>query len=459
MIEINTLFLILAFLIFLALAYSAIVSFTENETKAAGKFLAGSLLLPLPFLIYYFVEFSFKYETGLAVLSLIIVSLIIFIIPLGRNRNYRQTVPVKRIDERDTMFSRNELIPGTQKYNDYYKRNPDKKNIDDRWRNKPGLTGLNATQYHPFQFASADASFDTIKALRDEVDGKVSDKKIVSGAGKTTTYIKKWVKKLGAVDCGITELRDYHIYSTGGRAERYGKKFLKRHKYAIAFTVEMDKDMLATAPAGPVVMESGQQYMEAGKIAIQIAKFIRKLGYEARAHIDGNYEVVCPLVARDAGLGEIGRMGLLMTPNLGPRVRIAVVTTNVPLITDEPLHDYSVTDFCIKCKKCADVCPSKAISFDDMKEIDGIKRWQINQEACFTLWCTLGTDCGRCVSVCPFSHPDNILHNIVRKGIKQSSLFRIAALKLDDMIYDRKPAPAKVPEWLNVEWQEDVVRK
>ncbi|MFQ6103859.1 MAG: hypothetical protein ACE5OP_06150 [Candidatus Glassbacteria bacterium] len=52
---------------------------------------------------------------------------------------------------------------------------------------------------------------------------------------------------------------------------------------------------------------------------------IRNLGYPARTHIDGNYRVVCPLVARDAGIGEIGRMGLLMTPRLGPRVRIAVV--------------------------------------------------------------------------------------------------------------------------------------
>ena len=45
---------------------------------------------------------------------------------------------------------------------------------------------------------------------------------------------------------------------------------------------------------------------------------IRRLGYPARAHIDGNYRVIAPLVARDAGLGEIGRMGLLMTPRSRP---------------------------------------------------------------------------------------------------------------------------------------------
>ena len=454
--DINTPFLMIAILVFLALGYSAIVSIKENELKAARRFFVASLLLPLPFLVFAFVEFGYKHETGIAVLVFLTILLILFIFPFGQNKKYRQTVPVTRIDERDTMFSRNELEPGSERFKDYYEKNPDKKDIDDKWRKKPGLTGRNATQYHPFQFASADASFDTIKALRNEVDGKISDKKIEASAKESSKYIKKWAKKLGAVDCGITELQDHHIYSVGGRAERYGKKFAKGHKYAIAFTVEMDKDMLATAPAGPVVMESGQQYMEAGKIAIQLAMFIRNLGYEARAHIDGNYEVVCPLVARDAGLGEIGRMGLLLTPRFGPRVRIAVVTTNIPLITDQPLHDYSVIDFCIKCKKCADVCPSKAISFDDMENIDGIKRWQINQEACFALWCTLGTDCGRCVSVCPFSHPDNLLHNIVRKGIKNSSLFRTVALKLDDAIYDRKPAAAKVPEWMDLKWDKNL---
>jgi len=454
--DINTPFIVISIFILLTFSYSAIVSAMENESKAVRKFSFASLILPLPFLFFAFFEFNYKDIAGVTILSILFIIAIIFIIPFGRNRKYRQTVPANRIDERDTMFSRNEIQPGTERFTSYYKRNPNRKAVDDKWRNKPGLTGLNATQYHPFQFASADASFDTIKSLRDKVDGKVSEIKIEADIKKTTTYIKNWTKKLGAVDCGVTELQDYHLYSFGGRGERYGKPLTKKHKYAIAFTVEMNKYMMATAPAGPVVMESGQQYMEAGKIAIQLAMFIRNLGYEARAHIDGNYEVVCPLVARDAGLGEIGRMGLLMTPRLGPRVRIAVVTTNIPLVIDKPLHNYSMIDFCIKCKKCADSCPSRAISFDDMTEIGGIKRWQINQEACFSLWCTLGTDCGRCVSVCPFSHPDNKMHNIVRAGIKNSSLFREAALKLDDAIYSRKPAPAAVPEWLNPEWNDKV---
>ncbi len=370
------------------------------------------------------------------------------LLPAGNKKSWHHPAPVKRIDERDTMFSRNELVRGSQDYKDYYANRRDKEKSDLIFRSKPGLMSEGSTQYNPFHYASADASFDTVALFKKAVDGPAALGKIVVDAGKITQYIKSWSKKLGAVDTGVTLLKEYHLYSVGGRAERRNIPVKKRHKYAIAFTVEMNREMMQTAPASTVIMESSQQYLEAGRVAMQIAAFIRKLGYEARAHIDGNYQVVCPLVARDAGLGELGRMGLLMTPKLGPRVRIGVVTTNIPLIVDKPLHEYAFIDFCIKCKKCADACPSKAISFENIQQVDGVKRWQIKQELCFNYWSVIGTDCGRCIAVCPFSHPDNMLHNIVRSGIKQSALFRIAALKLDDLIYGRKPKPAPKPGWL-----------
>jgi epoxyqueuosine reductase QueG len=159
--------------------------------------------------------------------------------------------------------------------------------------------------------------------------------------------------------------------------------------------------------------------------------------------------VVCPLVARDAGLGEIGRMGLLMTPRLGPRVRIAVVTTDLPLEADERRPEPSTLDFCTRCRKCADVCPSRAIPLDDRASIDGARRWRIDSEACFTYWCQVGTDCARCVKVCPYSHPDNALHNAVRWGLRNSSPFRRLALAADDLFYGKKPPPATPPTWIN----------
>ena len=106
-------------------------------------------------------------------------------------------------------------------------------------------------------------------------------------------------------------------------------------------------------------------------------------------------------------------------------------------------------DFCKSCKKCAEVCPSRAISFDDRREIEGVLRWQIDQQACFTYWTKAGTDCARCMSVCPYSHPDTPLHRMVRHGIRHSPGFRKLAVGMDDFIYGRKPKPLAVKR-LNV---------
>ena len=451
--QISVFFLLLltAIVLFASFVWAGIVSIGEKEFRASKRFFILSVILALPYLLLAFFEFDFQTSAGIILLLISYGSLLVMLIPAGKNKSYKSPLPLRRVDERNTMFSRNELTPGSDAFEKYYKRNPENREADEHFRTKPGLLKPGTSQYKPIPFAAADASFETIAALKDKVDGKPSKTVVNTAPEKMSDYIKNWSKKLGAVDCGITELKDYHLYSVGGRKERRDKPISNTHKYAIAFSVEMDKEMMAAAPSASIVMESGQQYLESGIIALQVATFIRNLGFEARAHIDGNYEVVCPLVARDAGLGEIGRMGLLMTPKLGPRVRISVVTTNLPLIIDKPLNDYSVIDFCTICKKCAEACPSQAISLAPQNKIDGVKRWQIDQEKCFTLWCSLGTDCGRCVAVCPYSHPDNLLHNIVRAGNKNSSLFRKIALQLDDYFYGRKPPPAEFPEWANVE--------
>ena len=135
-----------------------------------------------------------------------------------------------------------------------------------------------------------------------------------------------------------------------------------------------------------------------------------------------------------------------MATKLGPSIRISVVTTDIPIITDRRKIDHTVFHFCEICKKCADNCPSKAIPFENRQNIDGANRWQINSEACFTYWCSIGTDCGKCIKVCPYAHPNNLMHNVVRKGIKNNLIFRYLALYLDDFFYGKKPSKNKFPK-------------
>jgi hypothetical protein len=53
--------------------------------------------------------------------------------------------------------------------------------------------------------------------------------------------------------------------------------------------------------------------------------------------------------------------------------------------------------------------------------------------------------------VCPYSHPDNALHNLVRWMVRRSAAARQAAVLLDDVVYGKKPAPAPFPVWMEAE--------
>ena len=447
--ELTSLLLIVIGLVtLLGLGTFAVTSFREGERRAArialGLALALSLILFLSALL--------PTPARLAVLSLLtlvaVVGAVLFALPIGRVERGHD-VPHKRFDERDIMFARARLEPDSPNYDAYYALRPENKAGDDKTRSLPGLLSLDASQANPPVFAATGATFTMIETLRDAVDGPVAPVPQDWGAGAMTDYIKGLTRYWGAHSAGIAELKPYHVYSHIGRGRgEYGAPITLDHRYAIAFAVEMDHAMVGTAPAASTLLESARQYASAAQIAIQLANFVRSQGYPARAHIDGNYRVIAPLVARDAGLGEIGRMGLLMTPALGPRVRLGVVTTDLPLIPDPPADDTSVLDFCQACVKCAETCPVRAIPFGNRQEIDGALRWCIKDDVCFRYWNVTGTDCARCMALCPYSYPDSTTHNLVRWAVRRSGAARRAVLWLDRVFYGPNPAPKTAPSWI-----------
>jgi len=463
--------------LFLMFLWSAWVSSTEEETQATVRLGVMAFLVLLMFSVPLFLPPGLSGPLAAILVGLVILLTLALVVPLpGRNLTALGQ-PVHGVDERDIMFSRATLVPGTDRFEEYYQSRPQNRELDDKFRREPGLFAPGTAHFHRQGYAAADAAFWTIEMLHPFVEGGGSETSEedanlrpasglrlggepadLEGGAPTSSdpeamsrFLKGWTLKMGAHSVGVTELKDYHIYTHVGRGPDYGKAVDLDHRYALALTVEMDKEMVDRAPRSPTAMESALQYLQCGVMAVQLADLIRRLGYRARAHVDANYRVICPLVARDAGLGEFGRMGLLMTPRLGPRVRIAVVTTDLPLATDGPSPEPTTIDFCLQCKKCADSCPSRAIPFGaPEKDEDGVLRWRIDAEACFTLWGRLGTDCARCMAVCPYSHPDNAMHAVVRWGIRNNGLFRKGALRMDDLIYGRRPPPKGELAWMDV---------
>ncbi|RJS76940.1 4Fe-4S dicluster domain-containing protein [Candidatus Bathyarchaeota archaeon] len=124
----------------------------------------------------------------------------------------------------------------------------------------------------------------------------------------------------------------------------------------------------------------------------------------------GNDTALSIPLAIDAGLGELGRNGLLIASEFGPRVRLCKVFTDLPLETDKPI-EFGIKEFCEKCKLCAEACEVGAISTSEKPSYEiacrsnnpGALKWYVNVEKCFMFWRKNGASCSTCIKVCPFN--------------------------------------------------------
>ena len=304
---------------------------------------------------------------------------------------------MKRIDERDLMFSRMAFIENSDEYNEYYNRNPNKKILDDTLRDKPQLYSEVTPTYDSILSNAALANFKMISELRKLCEGEAYEVKIAVEPDKITNAIKRLCMHYGAADVGTAYADDDFWYSYRGRhKENYGEKVDTSLKNAIVFTVNMTQEIINTAPQVSAGVETSKAYVDAAIIGIQISYFIRRLGYNARCHMDGNYLMPMIPIAEQAGLGERGRNNLLISRKNGCFCRIGVITTDMPIIFDKR-QNYDVKRFCRLCGLCIKTCPAKTVSDSDDSD-----KWYIQQEKCYDIWTSIGNDCGICISSCPF---------------------------------------------------------
>lgn len=95
--------------------------------------------------------------------------------------------------------------------------------------------------------------------------------------------------------------------------------------------------------------------------------------------------------AMQAGLGVIGKNGLLLTASYGPRVRFSAVLTEAPMEGSSLIKK----DLCGDCDICIKVCPSGALK----DSVDG-ERPNYDRFVCCAYY-TANEGCGLCMSKCP----------------------------------------------------------
>jgi epoxyqueuosine reductase QueG len=104
--------------------------------------------------------------------------------------------------------------------------------------------------------------------------------------------------------------------------------------------------------------------------------------------------------AIEAGLGELGRNGLLITQKYGPRVRLGTVTTNLPLTPDVPIS-FGAAAFCEKCEICVKESQCNAIP-DNKTLVRGVRKYTVDPYKCGPYFGEYD-GCSVCMKVCVFN--------------------------------------------------------
>jgi len=209
--------------------------------------------------------------------------------------------------------------------------------------------------------------------------------------------LETYAKKLECSSIGYTEVPKEYIFRN--RALLF--------KNAIVLTLDMDKEKIKQAPNMAAGKEVWRTYAELSKAVYKISNFMRKKGYNVQPDppIGGNTNFV--LLAQKAGLGYIGKHGLLISDRNGPSQRIAAIYTDIENLpfTDFNIETYSwIPEFCEICNHCVSKCPAKAIYGEPKTVKDGRKQYVDYTKCAVVFSKTLG--CGVCIKECTFFKSD-----------------------------------------------------
>jgi len=192
-------------------------------------------------------------------------------------------------------------------------------------------------------------------------------------------------------------------------------ELLDPYANAVAVAVRLDDAIVDGIGAAPTP-DYARHYREVNaaldRITAQLADWVRARGGAACAipasqTVDRREflgAVSLKAVARLAGIGWQGKSLLIVSPQFGPRIRLATVLTDLPFLPDPP-----ISNRCGSCTRCADACPVGAIRGGAAKERYRSRDEALRFERCLEFTRIFKTEpeiqaqvCGVCVKVCPF---------------------------------------------------------
>jgi ferredoxin len=209
---------------------------------------------------------------------------------------------------------------------------------------------------------------------------------------KTLYELRRFANSMGADEIGYSSVPQEWVFQD--TAIRYTR--------AIVLVMEMDKERMSLAPNLDTAVMVHETYNTLGQVSNKVADWLRARGYAAHAGHPLGGMALYPPMAQAAGLGWRGISGLLITPQFGPRLRLAAVFTeieNLP-VYDGDEHAW-VLDFCESCRRCIRDCPPAAFYESPVHHENGLVTVLDNRK-CFPYFLTYH-GCSICIKICPFN--------------------------------------------------------
>jgi ferredoxin len=204
-----------------------------------------------------------------------------------------------------------------------------------------------------------------------------------------SAMVKAKAAELGLSAVGITTYDEKYVWDTD-QGDRVGD-------YVIACVLEQNYEATQTAPSNRAERAALSAYANLLRRGTALAEFLRDLGYTAKETDPASLGVAIHYSV-EAGLGQLGMNGQLLTPFAGSRCRLSMINTNAPLAIDHPV-DYGITGLCDACRVCVRRCPTGAIP-SVRKFHRGVEKVKIKPQRCAPMVAQV-QGCAVCMKTCP----------------------------------------------------------
>lgn len=242
------------------------------------------------------------------------------------------------------------------------------------------------------------------------VDGKVND----SSPQELAEAVKEFALTHEADDVGIANMDPSYVF------DGYSIDHPRVIVLALAHNYERLREVPSDEKNGIGVCDVGDQYARGTRASYALANWIRSQGYDAKPYPGPMADallLIPPAIA--AGLGELGKHGSLISPRFGSGVRLAGVTTDMPLNPTSPMQ-FGADEFCATCQVCAQACPPGAIN-SKKQMVRGVERWYVDFDKCIPYFAEAAS-CGICIAECPWTRPlvrPKLLNTMARRMGKE----------------------------------------